>query len=85
MCKPMTIVSDIYAGDLTKTIERLTKKLKSRGVDDKHVILIEDVVCNNYECILGLSEVGHEKVPTSQYSESNQQLKPVESGNIRKW
>jgi hypothetical protein len=73
----MTIISNIYAGDLTKTIERLTKILKSRGLNDKHIILIEDVVCINYERILGFSEVGHEKVPTSQYSGSNQQLKPI--------
>jgi hypothetical protein len=73
----MIIISDIYAGDLTKTMERLTKRLKSRGLDDKYIILIEDVVCYNYERILGLSEVGHEKVPNSQYSGLNQQLKPI--------
>ncbi len=77
VCKPMTLISNIYAGDLTKTTERLTKRLKDRGLDDKYIILIEDVVCTNYERILGLSEVGHEKVPSSQYSGSNQQLKPV--------
>ena len=69
VCKRTTIVSDVYAGDLTKTIERLTKKLKSRGLDDKYIILIEDVVCNNYERILDLSEVGQEKVLSSQYSD----------------
>ena len=62
----------LLAGDpWNKTVDTLTKKLKNRGLDGKHIDLVEDVVSNNYERVLGLSEDGQENEFSNQYCESN--------------
>ena len=82
ICKRITIISHVFAGDWSKTVDALTKQLKSRGLDNKHINLLEDVLSNNYEIILGLSEVGLGNDISDQNSGSNQRLKP---SGIRKY
>ncbi len=80
--KRTIIISPVYANNQWhKTVEALTKKLKSRGLGDKYIDLIEDVLNSNFEHILGLSKDVLENSITNPYFEPNQQ-KP---SRIRKY
>ena len=59
--KQKQIISPVYEGsNWIETADTLVKKLKRSGVSDTHILLIEDVLNNNYEIVLGLTEAGQE-------------------------
>jgi hypothetical protein len=55
--KQKQIISPIYEGSKwSETVNALVKKLKHSGVSNDHILLIEDVLTNNFETICGQSE-----------------------------
>jgi hypothetical protein len=80
--KQKQIISPVYEGaKWSEMVDILVKKLKRSGVSDAHVLLIEDVLTNNYEIVLGLSEAGQENQDNNE-DENTKRLKKVK---IRKY
>ena len=58
--KQKRIISHVYEGHKwNDTVDTLNKKLKHSGVSDTHILLIEDLLTDNYEIVL---EVGQAQV-----------------------
>ncbi len=55
------IISPIYEGPKwNETVDTLVKKLRQSGVSAPHIDLIDDVLNNNYDIVLGITEAGQE-------------------------
>ena len=80
--KQKQIISPVYEGSKwIETVDTLVKRLKHSGVSDTHILLIEDVLTNNYEIVLGLTEAGQE----DQVNDKDEITKRPKSAKISKY
>jgi hypothetical protein len=79
--KQKQIISRIYEGiKWNETVEILVKKLRNNGISEAHILLLEDVLNNNYETVLGLMEATHE-----DHESKSETAKEAKKVKIRKY
>ena len=77
--KQKQIISPVFEGSKwIDTVDTLVKRLKHSGVSDTHILLIEDVLSNNYEIVLEVGQEDHD----NNIDENAKRPKPVK---IRKY
>ena len=78
--KQKLIISPIHEGsEWNETVNTLVKKLERNGVSDEHILLLEDVLSNNFDIVSSVAEGAQE-----QYCNTYENTKQVKKVIIRK-
>ncbi len=79
--KQKLIISPIHEGsEWNETVNTLVKKLERNGVSDEHILLLEDVLSNNFDIVSSVAEGAQE-----QYCNTYENTKQVKKVIIRKY
>jgi hypothetical protein len=77
--KNKIVILSVYQNDWTKFIDMVGKRLKQKGLDDKHILLIQDILDNNYKIISAKEDV-YSKVNSN--NQDNQSLSRMKQQKI---